>query len=856
MPIFTIEAPDGRKIKVEAETQELALRGAEEYAAANPIRSAADMQKGLQSGELRFSALSPDEQLRIARAEGSTLDNVGRQLSKGVPFIGAWGDEISARIRSGARALPVVGDYVGGSRAGTYEDRVADNLAYERARDKAFESDNPITSLGTSVAGGVAGTIAALPYVMGSGAAGAAGRAMLGVGAKTLPGAVGRGAVAGTLQGAAAGAGGAEDGFVNRGAGALTGGAIGGAIGGVAPLAFEGVRRARSGLINWMSPRAKDSLSELSPAARRYVRESLADPDIVARQAEELRKFGPSAMLADVSPEWRTLARVGASRPGLREMVINKITGRDAAKNQRLGADLNRALGPAEDPVTATQNILNTRADKDAINYTAAKRNAPPVDIKSTIDMIDDKLKSAEGMEHKALTNLRSMLIEKREFPVFNPDGSPAMMAGPAIRSQTAPKASTAGPVDLHTFIKNAGGLVDETGDLKSLGLGRLVNNRSGITLDRAREMAAEQGYLGANIDDAMANTYINDLLDALSAGRKVFSVYDDERVLGQLGGKLRGPAGGWLPGDPVPRTELREVAKDRVQNLHNIRQEIDMTLGGKSPGLGVPAAALEGRDAAVKSVRSALDTALKKQVPGFADADAVSSALAKRADALKMGTTVFNSGKEAVSPTRFSSIYDEMVPGERAALAKGARAELDRVVGTSENDPIALKRLLRGEGDWNRAKLRTVFGQGGADDALGAVDREVAFRNTFDRVTGNSETAPTTIFSKRLQAMEGGPLTNVPDDMTLMGAVSSAAGKIKTVLSGAIGKEKANRFASELAKSAIATGVERDALIDALQKAGAQQKVISRVLDVATRGGLIASREAPAYAKESPQKK
>lgn len=851
MPIFTIEAPDGRKIKVEADTPELAMQGAEEYAAKNPIRSTADMQKGLQSGELRFSALSPDEQMRIARAEGSTIDNVGRQISKGVPFIGAWGDEINARVNAGLGAIPGVKRIVGGSQATTYDERVADNLAYERARDKAFEADNPITSLAVNVGGGIGGTLAAAPAVAGAGALSATGRALLGVGSKTLPGAVGRGMFAGVAQGAAAGAGEGEGGFVDRSAGALTGGAIGGAFGVAAPLAIEGIRRGGSKLLQSVKP-SGGPFDDMSPAAQRYVRESLSDPDAIARQAELLRKYGPEAMLADVSPEWRMLARAGASRPGLRESVVSKIEARDAAKNARLGADLNRELGPAEDPVLATQRILDFRKAQDDINYPAAKKNAPPVSVQATLDLIDRKLVEAEGMEKKALNSIRSMLVEQREFPVLNPDGSPVMAQGrperpqPLVKTSSGPK-----PIDLATFIKNAGGLIDESGDLKSLGLNKLINPR-GLSLDQAREMAAEQGYLGANIDDAMANTYINDLLDALSSGRKVYSVYDQDRVLDMLAdGGSSGARGGWVPGAPVPMKELREVPKDRVGNLHNIRVEIDSVLEGDTPGLSVPAGALQRQQGSVQAVRNSLDEALKTQVPGFREADRASAAAAARAEALKLGTTVFNDGKGAISPERFRSIYDELSPGERAALSKGTRAEIERLVGTKLNDPIGLRNVIKGEGDWNNQKLRTVFGEKPASEVLGSIDREVAFRDTWNRVAGNSDTAPTAQFNKTVNDMEKGMFGDVPRDFTMFGAAIRTANSIKTVLSGTLGKERANRFATDLARMSIATGVERDQLVEALQRMGVHQKQINRVLNMAVRGGLVIAREAPSYAIE-----
>ncbi|MEJ0096164.1 MAG: DEAD/DEAH box helicase family protein [Methylocella sp.] len=54
---------------------------------------------------------------------------------------------------------------------------------------------------------------------------------------------------------------------------------------------------------------------------------------------------------------------------------------------------------------------------------------------------------------------------------------------------------------------------------------------KNGMPLDRAREAAAEAGYLGAHIDHAMAETTISDLKDAMDR-HPTYSVHDLDRVL------------------------------------------------------------------------------------------------------------------------------------------------------------------------------------------------------------------------------------------------------------------------------------------------------------------------------------
>ena len=83
------------------------------------------------------------------------------------------------------------------------------------------------------------------------------------------------------------------------------------------------------------------------------------------------------------------------------------------------------------------------------------------------------------------------------------------------------PKANTA-PQSLRAFLKAKGGLRDDFGDLKHMGLHQdhpgLVR-KLGMPLDRAREAAAEAGYLGVR-EHAMGNTTIADFLDALKKDR------------------------------------------------------------------------------------------------------------------------------------------------------------------------------------------------------------------------------------------------------------------------------------------------------------------------------------------------
>jgi hypothetical protein len=89
------------------------------------------------------------------------------------------------------------------------------------------------------------------------------------------------------------------------------------------------------------------------------------------------------------------------------------------------------------------------------------------------------------------------------------------------------------GPQSLFQFIASRGGIAEQGGELGYLGLGRVfvpgfgaLVRRGGMSLDRAREAAAEAGYLrngGADISELL------EAFDREARGAKVFSIADEQ---------------------------------------------------------------------------------------------------------------------------------------------------------------------------------------------------------------------------------------------------------------------------------------------------------------------------------------
>jgi hypothetical protein len=79
---------------------------------------------------------------------------------------------------------------------------------------------------------------------------------------------------------------------------------------------------------------------------------------------------------------------------------------------------------------------------------------------------------------------------------------------------------------------------------------------------------------------------------------------------------------------------------------------------------------------------------------------------------------------------------------GRPFRLSQGARAEIDRLVGTKLNDRAALNSVLKGESDWNYDRLSTLFGRDRVDELYRVLDNERAMAETEDMALANSKTA------------------------------------------------------------------------------------------------------------------
>lgn len=616
----------------------------------------------------------------------SQVDDVVRALANGMTF--GLADRFAAAADSATGLTGKSGDYAG-------------NLEAQRAKTDAFREEHPVVSIGTNLVGS-----AVVPI----GAFGAAARG-LSLGGKSILGGL-TGAGLGGIQGAAESKDWTDPAQTAKDA--AIGSALGFAIGGTLPGAAKVIGGGVEKVANAIRGKA-EGISR--PATGHLV--SAMEADTPAAVRGQIDRLGPDAMLADTGPAMLGKAQgASLSSDEGRTILQGALTDRNVGTNQRIMSDVNRALGPAEDPQTVTNAIRAHRAEVDALHYPAALDRAPPVETAPILQQLDGMIKQSPvgSMENKALSNLKEMMLRKEKQPLLDAEGYPQY--------------------------------------------------------------------------DKFGNERFRD----------------------------------------VP------VSENDASILHKVKGELDNVIEYDAPGLGVPAGALQRQQGALKHMRGELNNALETQVPGYLEANRESAALARRGQAVELGTQILGAGKTTASPGRFADEFSRLEPGEQIALAKGSRGNIERALGTKANDLQALRTELQGEGGWNTAKIAAVHGQDAADDLVGTVDRNLKFRDTHNKVVENSQTE---MRRSAREAMKPTPASETPffgPSSTLTGMGATAVKKGVAAVANALTRSDPTRSYGEIANILSAQGPQRDryfqAIVDAMGRRTQNQAVGESVGD------------------------
>lgn len=237
--------------------------------------------------------------------------------------------------------------------------------------------------------------------------------------------------------------------------------------------------------------------------------------------------------------------------------------------------------------------------------------------------------------------------------------------------------------------------------------------------------------------------------------------------------------------------------------------------------------------------VRRMIDAELAAKVPGIKAADGQFAELARQRDAVERGQAIFDTGRASVIRPR--ELADDMAAaalpqGEMVGPSavplrtrQGARAEIDRVVGTNVNDLNALERTFGTPQDWNQQKGRIVFGDDPMDRLIEAIHTNRRYRDTLQRVDQGSQTAARTEAAKALEAADG-PRT----DATWTGLGAAAVQRVVKAMMGLNSEATKDQVARVMASP------QADRIVEALLNSAGQ-----------TRAGAAAINRAlanPAY--------
>ena len=773
----------------------------------------------------------PGPQGLMWNAVGGYDPHTGELVVGGKPMTDQTSGPLST-IRSAVigfiNGIPVVGPSLldatekGGAaiRSVKNDTKYSDELAQVQAGVNQDTDAHPIANTVGQVAGAVTGYVGLGASSLGARALGIEGPTMA---SRMLVGAGGN-ALLGGVDAAA------------RGENPIVGAGVGGVGGALAPLAGKivgnGVQAVSSGIQNMMPT----GIPGISRSSANLVNKLInADGSDAVQNA--LIQHGDQTMLADAGPALRNGAGTLAALPETAPIIENPLLARQKGAADRISGQLDESLGPmgkGDDAQSVVSNIEVLRDKTTQPMYDAAHKNAPPVDIGDTLDLIDQKMKTATGATLTALKNARASLVESAVEPVVDEAGQP-VMGTKNVRS--ALQVTPSKPVELRDFIKKMGGINDEGGDLKAMGLNKLHNSK-GVSLDEARQRAAEAGYIGGNTDDAMANTFTSDLLDALGSDHPVYNVHDLHELNNTASGYGMGNRGGWTQDVGDALIQSKEVPVTNSEKIHNVRKDLDLALQGDTPALGVQPGALGTKNATIAQIRESLDKNLKTQVPGMKEADAAFAQLADRQNAVDRGYNKILGSNQSPHPDQFAVERGANDPGTNIAQNKGIRSRIDRMFGTgTQRDAVTLNKLLSGGEDGYAAQnLRTAFGEEPVNALVDTLNREKLYNETFNEVSRNSATARKTFGKELFDKTQPG--STFVGNMSGPGMVLQAGKSmiVDPLVKMIMESPDASRNL-EIARILTAQGASRDEIFGKLLSLNTRQSAVGNVSNKLTGG-------------------
>ena len=312
--MITLEIDGIGKIKVDDSFAKLSKQQKQDF-----INRIASEQKELKAPK--------KEELSLGDSLAGGARAVGQGLSLG------FGDELEAGLRTGFGFL------------GDYDKTVKD----VRGNIKDFREENPLTSLGLELGGGL--------LTGGLGAGRVAGTA-LGRNIINKVGTTGFGGAVGATEGAIAGAGSADGDLGDRAVGALAGGTLGGAFGTALPSVINLGGKALNRGAYAVGLKSDDAVQKGADqkALQAFNRAKLT-PDDVQKSLDDA--VIPDTMIADVGGEaTRRLSRASANVSGDGADVATKaLDERQLGLGDQIADDVDNVLGSSKSATEAIEEI-------------------------------------------------------------------------------------------------------------------------------------------------------------------------------------------------------------------------------------------------------------------------------------------------------------------------------------------------------------------------------------------------------------------------------------------------------------------------------------------------------------------
>ena len=217
-----------------------------------------------------------------------------------------------------------------------------------------------------------------------------------------------------------------------------------------------------------------------------------------------------------------------------------------------------------------------------------------------------------------------------------------------------------------------------------------------------------------------------------------------------------------------------------------------------------------KGRDLTIiaKVMRNELD----QQVPEYAAARQAWTGPTQAMNAFDRGTKIFSSSEH---PDVLAADLANMSKGEQDAYKLGARAAVDKAMGTVRNGALKGRNLL--DADWNHQKLLTVLGPQEGEKLANSLLGEQAMADTANQAIGNSATSRRMDNPFRQQQVTA---AETPPGIVRSIAnlkFGDAAAQGWSYIANALERRKVSNLAGELGPFLTARGSDRNKVVQAL---------------------------------------